>query len=130
KNGLRPRRTIIFAHWGAEEFGIIGSTEWCEANADHLRNNAVAYINLDMAAMGPNFGASAFPSLRPVIEFAAARVPAARKPEHTVLEAWAPQRDDGSRTPRFGDLGGGSDHVGFLCHLGIPSAGIGAGGSA
>lgn len=130
RNGLRPRRTIIFAHWGAEEFGIIGSTEWCEANADHLRNNAVAYINLDMAAMGPNFGASAFPSLRPVIEFAAARVPAARKPDHTILEAWAPQRDDGSRSPRFGDLGGGSDHVGFLCHLGIPSAGIGAGGSA
>ena len=34
------------------------------------------------------------------------------------------------RAPRLGDLGGGSDHVGFLCHLCIPSISLGAGGSA
>lgn len=26
----RPRRTIIFCSWGAEEYGLIGSTEWIE----------------------------------------------------------------------------------------------------
>ena len=28
--GWRPRRTIIFASWDAEEFGLLGSTEWAE----------------------------------------------------------------------------------------------------
>uniref|UniRef100_A0A8C0GEP5 Aminopeptidase NAALADL1 n=1 Tax=Chelonoidis abingdonii TaxID=106734 RepID=A0A8C0GEP5_CHEAB len=28
KEGWRPRRTIIFASWDAEEFGLLGSTEW------------------------------------------------------------------------------------------------------
>jgi len=26
----RPRRSIIFCSWGAEEYGLIGSTEWIE----------------------------------------------------------------------------------------------------
>ena len=26
----RPRRSIIFGSWGAEEFGLIGSTEYAE----------------------------------------------------------------------------------------------------
>lgn len=130
RQGFRPRRTLIFAHWGAEEFGIIGSTEWCEANADDLRANAVAYINLDMASMGPNFGASAFPSLRPVIESATKRIPQARSEAgQMIFDAWSRVNEQGARTVRFGDLGGGSDHVGFLCHLGVPSAGISAGGS-
>ncbi|QKK08391.1 MAG: M20/M25/M40 family metallo-hydrolase [Planctomycetota bacterium] len=81
ESGWRPERTVIFAAWGAEEFGIIGSTEWVEANADELREKAVAYINLDMASMGPNFGASASPSLRRLIEDAARDVPQARAGE-------------------------------------------------
>ncbi|XP_072332562.1 N-acetylated-alpha-linked acidic dipeptidase 2 isoform X3 [Scyliorhinus torazame] len=30
KEGWRPRRTVIFASWDAEEFGLLGSTEWAE----------------------------------------------------------------------------------------------------
>lgn len=30
--GWKPRRTIIFASWDAEEFGLLGSTEWAEVN--------------------------------------------------------------------------------------------------
>ncbi|OXB69743.1 UNVERIFIED_CONTAM: hypothetical protein H355_005519 [Colinus virginianus] len=30
--GWRPKRTIIFASWDAEEFGLLGSTEWAEVN--------------------------------------------------------------------------------------------------
>lgn len=30
--GWRPRRTIIFASWDAEEFGLLGSTEWAEVS--------------------------------------------------------------------------------------------------
>ena len=32
EEGWRPRRTVIFASWGAEEFGLIGSTEWVEVS--------------------------------------------------------------------------------------------------
>lgn len=31
----RPRRSIIFASWGAEEFGLIGSTEFTEVSEAH-----------------------------------------------------------------------------------------------
>ncbi|XP_055970578.1 glutamate carboxypeptidase 2 isoform X3 [Sorex fumeus] len=30
RKGWRPRRTILFASWDAEEFGLLGSTEWAE----------------------------------------------------------------------------------------------------
>lgn len=105
KAGERPLRTIIFAAWGAEEFGIIGSVEWVEAHREAIASQAVAYLNLDMASMGPNLGAAASPSLRASVE-----------------------RSTG--VARVGDPGGGSDHVGFLHHLAIPSVGLSAHGSA
>lgn len=30
--GWRPRRTVLFASWDAEEFGLLGSTEWAEVS--------------------------------------------------------------------------------------------------
>ena len=33
----RPRRSIIFAAWGASEFGNVGSGEWIEENFELLR---------------------------------------------------------------------------------------------
>uniref|UniRef100_A0A3Q2Z2J9 glutamate carboxypeptidase II n=1 Tax=Hippocampus comes TaxID=109280 RepID=A0A3Q2Z2J9_HIPCM len=50
--GWRPRRTIIFASWDAEEFGLLGSTEWAEDNAKLLQERAVAYINADSGIEG------------------------------------------------------------------------------
>ncbi|XP_010149172.1 PREDICTED: N-acetylated-alpha-linked acidic dipeptidase 2-like [Eurypyga helias] len=50
--GWRPRRTIIFASWDAEEFGLLGSTEWAEENARVLQERAVAYINADSSIEG------------------------------------------------------------------------------
>ena len=131
RDGRAPARTVVFAAWGAEEFGIIGSSEWVEANRDQLVRSAAMYINLDMASMGPDFGSSATPSLRPVISAAAKAVPQARAPGKTVYEAWIARGEDASLPglPRMGDLGGGSDHVAFLCHAGIPSASMSAGGS-
>lgn len=131
KAGERPRRSIVFAAWGAEEFGIIGSTEWVESRAEQLTRNAVAYINLDMAAMGPQFGASASGTLVSVITAAARETPQARDPSKTVLQEWtARTAKPGKSTPAIGAIGGGSDHVGFLFHCAIPSAGLGAGGSS
>ena len=47
--GTQPRRTITFAAWGAEEHGIIGSTEWVEGNRQRIVDGATLYINLDAA---------------------------------------------------------------------------------
>jgi N-acetylated-alpha-linked acidic dipeptidase len=125
KQGRVPQRTIVFAAWGAEEYGMIGSVEWCETHRDELMTNAVAYINLDAAAMGPDLGVAASPQLKRLIESAARAVPQARgEPGETAYQAWLGDRD---RVP-FGDLGGGSDHIGFYCHLGIPSCGLSAHG--
>ena len=63
KQGWKPRRTIILCSWDAEEYGLIGSTEWAEEFANDLREKAVAYLNLDAAVSGANFGASSVPSL-------------------------------------------------------------------
>lgn len=130
--GERPARTLVFCAWGAEEMGIIGSSEWVEANRERLERNAVAYINLDMASMGVDFGASASPSLRRLIAEVAREVPQARAPETRVFEAYlkrSPVPGDATR-PLIGELGGGSDHVGFLCHAGVPSMALNGGGSA
>ncbi|MDF1702896.1 MAG: M28 family peptidase, partial [Planctomycetota bacterium] len=124
--GHRPARTIVFANWGAEEYGIIGSTEWVEAHAQALGAHAVAYVNLDMAAMGPNFRSAAAPILKQVIEGASRVVPQARAAEESVHQRWTA---NGTKVASFGNLGGGSDHVGFYCHLGVPSCSLGAGGS-
>jgi N-acetylated-alpha-linked acidic dipeptidase len=132
KAGWKPERSIVFGAWGAEEFGIIGSTEWVEANRAALETGGIAYLNLDMASMGLDFGSSASPSLRTVITDAARVVPQAGVLDaRSVLEAWCARAPDPALpgTPKFGDLGGGSDHVGFLCHAGIASASLSAGGS-
>ncbi len=47
ETGWRPARTIILAAWDAEEWGLIGSTEWAEKHARELREKTVAYINSD-----------------------------------------------------------------------------------
>lgn len=131
RKGLRPRRDLVFAAWGAEEHGIVGSVEWIEAHREPLSRGAVAYLNADMAAMGPDFGSAADPFLKPVLAAAAALVPHPDPTRGTVLEDWIarnPDPEDPAR-PRFGDLGGGSDHVGFTTHLVVPSASVSAGGS-
>ena len=63
KQGWKPRRTIVFCSWDAEEYGLVGSTEWAEELASELKEKAVAYLNLDAAVSGAHFGASSVPSL-------------------------------------------------------------------
>jgi N-acetylated-alpha-linked acidic dipeptidase len=118
--GLAPRRTIVFAGWDGEEWGMIGSTEWVEEHAEVLASGAVAYLNQDMIA-GPRFGASGSPSLKPLIRAAASAVPSEAG---TLRDQWA--RSDS--TLSIGNLGGGSDFAGFYHHLGLPSASHGFGG--
>jgi len=71
RGGWRPSRSILFASWDAEEFTLTSSTEWGEQHESSLQRNAVAYLNVDSAASGPNLAVAAVPALNAVIEEAA-----------------------------------------------------------
>ena len=126
--GRRPKRTIVFATWDAEEWGLIGSTEYVEEDAARLTSGAVAYLNQDVAAQGPSFGGGGSPSLRAVLRDVVKGIddPSGRG---TVYSAW---RSGGAvadtAEPSMGDPGGGSDFAGFYNHLGIPHLDWGFGG--
>jgi N-acetylated-alpha-linked acidic dipeptidase len=129
RDGQRPRRTIVFASWDAEEFTLTSSTEWGEQHAEELTRNAVAYLNVDSAASGPNLAVSAVPSLNRVITDAAQQVrdPKLRIPiaaawrERAARERGALPTGDGASLIN-NRLGSGSDYTVFLNHLGIPIA--------
>ncbi len=146
KSGWKPKRTIVFCSWDAEEEGLIGSTEFAEQHADELRN-AVAYFNMDVAVAGPNFGASSVPSLKQYLREVSQAVPSPKG--GSVYDQWkiATQKREKDReanhalggAPRdpnavvtkdvnVGDLGSGSDYTPFLQHLGVPSTDIGSSG--
>lgn len=135
KQGWKPRRTIILGSWDAEEYGLIGSTEWVEENADELRTKAVAYLNVDVAVSGPHFGASAVPSLAKLIRNATRDVKDP-KTGKTIYQQWQDrtreQRPESEQEQqgeaRIGALGSGSDYTPFLQHLGIASTDMGFGG--
>jgi N-acetylated-alpha-linked acidic dipeptidase len=127
--GWRPRRTIVFASWDAEEFTLTTSTEWGEQHADALRERAVAYLNVDSAASGPNFTASAVPALNEVLAQTAqvvrdpvtgASIAASVRDRRTRERGSLPTGDSGELVGNR--LGSGSDYTVFLNHLGIPVA--------
>jgi len=136
-DGWRPKRTIIFGSWDAEEEGLIGSTEWVEQHAQAL-DHAVAYFNVDVAVSGPDFTAAAVPSLKQFMREIAKSVPS--PVGNTVYQEWRANRHSenehrASNAPavpgeevRVSDLGSGSDFTPFLQHAGVPSTDIGSGG--
>ena len=126
KQGIWPERSIIFAAWGAEEFGIIGSTEWVEGHDNEMGGKIVSYVNLDMAAMGPNLSLALTPELTQVAKDCAAMIPAAGDPSNSALSVML---SNNKSDTLFGTLGGGSDHVGFVCRMVVPAIAISAGGS-
>jgi N-acetylated-alpha-linked acidic dipeptidase len=131
KKGFRPRRTILFGSWDAEEYTLTGSTEWGEQFADDLRKNAVVCLNVDAATSGQNFTVSAVPALVPALVQATQAVedPATGR---SVYGRWKDQPKSSnvrsydvtsatSGPAPFGVLGGGSDFMVFLQHDGVPS---------
>ena len=126
--GRRPRRTIIFATWDAEEWGLIGSTEYVEQDSARLTSGAVAYLNQDVAAQGPNFGSGGSPSLRATMRDIVKVVqdPSGRG---SIYMTWRERTGVAEGVePAMGDPGGGSDFAGFYNHLGIPHLDWGFGG--
>ena len=129
KAGVRPKRTLIFATWDAEEWGLLGSTEYVEDDSLRLARGAVAYLNQDDVVQGPNFGSGGSPSLRSLIRDVAKGVP---NPGGggSIYDAWRRRAKlaADSLEPEMGDPGGGSDFAGFYNHHGIPILDWGFGG--
>lgn len=126
--GRRPKRTIIFATWDAEEWGLIGSTEYVEEESARLTSGGVAYLNQDVAVGGPSFGSGGSPSLRAVLRDVVKGIddPSGRG---TIYAAWRTGAAVADTVePSMGDPGGGSDFAGFYNHLGIPHLDWGFGG--
>jgi N-acetylated-alpha-linked acidic dipeptidase len=136
REGHRPRRSIVFASWDAEEWHLTGSTEWGEQFADDLRKNGIAYLNVDASTSGPNFNVGAVASLNQMIVETARDVtdPASGT---SLLAAWgASLAGAGDRVIGGGAsttvltkqaidypgnaLGSGSDYTVFLNFLGLP----------
>lgn len=126
--GWRPRRTLVFATWDAEEWGLVGSTEYVEDDSLRLMRGAVAYLNQDVSASGPSFGGGGSPSLRALLRDVARSVPDPSG-AGSVYEVWRGRsRVPEGEEPAMGDPGGGSDFAGFYNHLGIPHSDWGFGG--
>ena len=53
RGGVRPKRSIVFASWDAEEFTLTSSTEWGEQFESMLKEKAIAYVNVDSSTSGP-----------------------------------------------------------------------------
>lgn len=119
--GWRPLRSIEFMSWDAEEYNLIGSTEFVEKNVDSLRENAFAYINLDTVVSGPEFRASGSPPLQKSLYRAMNRV---TDPNFntTLKDLWD------RRGAKLEGLGAGSDYVAFQDIAGTSSLDLEFGG--
>jgi N-acetylated-alpha-linked acidic dipeptidase len=129
KAGMRPKRTIVFATWDAEEWGLMGSTEYAEDDSLRLTKNAVAYFNQDVAAQGPRFGGGGSPSLRATLRDVARAVPDPNGRGSVYAEWRRASAVSDTVEPPMGDPGGGSDFAPFYNHLGIPIVEWGFGGA-
>jgi len=136
EHGWKPRRTIVYALWDGEEPGLLGSTEWVEAHADVLRQNAAVYINSDSNQRGLLSVGGSHTLERFVNEIV--RQIADPETKLTVAERWRAKRlakatlADRHEIRARPDvpieaLGSGSDYTPFLQHLGIASLNLGYG---
>jgi N-acetylated-alpha-linked acidic dipeptidase len=138
KTGWKPRRTIIYCAWDAEEPGLIGSTEWVETHSAELSEKAVAYINSDGNSRGFLFAAGSHTFETLVTEVA--RDVTDPQTRTSILERSQARQAVNTENMKtrleilnrknlvLGALGSGSDYSAFLQHLGIPSLNIGFGG--
>ena len=137
KQGWRPKRTIIYCAWDAEEPGLVGSTEWVEAHVDELREHGVAYINSDSMSRG-YLNVAGSHTLQTFMNQVAQDVTDPEKgisvwqrSQAHLLAAASPGEREGLRTRTswpIDALGTGSDYTAFLDFAGVASINLGYSG--
>jgi len=116
KVGWKPLRTIKLASWDGEEYGLLGSVEWVEDNEKWIRENVVAYLNLDIGSTGPNLRVSSNDLVKNLISDATKRVvdpkSGAEGKNASIYDRWNKQ---------VNSVGSGSDFAPFQDFIGVPS---------
>jgi len=138
KQGWKPKRTLIYCAWDAEEPGLMGSTEWVEDHALELQSKAVAYINSDGNGRGflgveGSHGLSNFVTdiSKSVVDPQAGVSVFERQKANSATNASAIKSKKEifeATTYPLGAMGSGSDYSSFIQHLGVPALNIGYGG--
>ncbi|MGB5227325.1 MAG: M28 family metallopeptidase [Eudoraea sp.] len=128
KKGQRPKRTIVYCAWDAEEPGLIGSTEWVEHHKEELQKKAVAYINTDGNGRG-FFNAGGSHTLQTLVSEVANAVTDPQKGVSIKERKIARDMINGGNNKfKLYALGSGSDYTPFIQHAGIASLNLGFGG--
>ena len=142
KTGWKPKRTIVYTSWDAEEPMLLGSTEWAETHADELQKKAILYINSDGNSRGvlnvggsedlEKFAGQVMADLTDpetglkVADRRRARLQLASGNDH--MRFMARVADDPAKDMPIEALGSGSDYTPFLQHLGVATLDFGFGG--
>jgi N-acetylated-alpha-linked acidic dipeptidase len=123
KQGWRPKRTVLFAIWDAEEFGLIGSTEWVEKHSGEIDKKLVAYLNSDMNGKGK----LEMQGSHTLESFMAEVLRDVKEPEgsRSLFDSFAPPKGDSTPEFHIGPMGSGSDYTAFIHHLGVSSLNLG-----
>uniref|UniRef100_F6R919 Aminopeptidase NAALADL1 n=1 Tax=Macaca mulatta TaxID=9544 RepID=F6R919_MACMU len=129
KGTWRPRRSIVFASWGAEEFGLIGSTEFTEEFFNKLQERTVAYINVDIAVFAnATLRVQGTPPVQSVVFSATKEIRSPGPGDLSIYDNWIRYFNRSSPVyglvPSLGSLGAGSDYAPFIHFLGISSMDI------
>lgn len=128
KAGNKPKRTIIYFAWDAEEPGLIGSTEWVEGHQDELKNKGVAYINTDSNGRG-FLGAGGSHTLQAMVKQVGEGVKDPQTGVSVVTRSNAAMLVNGKEGGfKLSALGSGSDYTPFIQHTGVASLNLGYGG--
>jgi N-acetylated-alpha-linked acidic dipeptidase len=146
RTGWKPKRTLVYLSWDAEEPMLLGSTEWAEQHADELKQKGLIYINTDGNGRG-FLGAEGSHSLQSMVSDVAkdvvdpqtgvsvdarrragALTDAASSSAGERAKAIAKAAADPSKDIPLDPLGSGSDYSAFLQHLGLAALNVGYGG--
>jgi N-acetylated-alpha-linked acidic dipeptidase len=156
KKGWRPRRSLVYASWDGEEYGLVGSTEYAEQYGPKLQQEVALMLNVDSAVGGSTLEMGGIPSMRDLLLESAATVTdprtgkslkdgwlarsksawATEEPVYLDESLWKEAGQQAAKTadnagrfsPKLGDLGSGSDYTAYVDHLGIPAADVDFGG--
>jgi N-acetylated-alpha-linked acidic dipeptidase len=114
--GHRPKRTVVFANWDAEEQLLGGSTSWALDHRDELRKDGVVYVNVDSSAAGSAFEPGAVPSLADFVREVARAV---NDPDSggSVYDAWVARSETGEA--KVDKIVGATDYTAFLGNIGM-----------
>ncbi|NHF58049.1 M28 family peptidase [Flavobacteriaceae bacterium TP-CH-4] len=128
RKGNKPKRTLVYCAWDAEEPGLIGSTEWVEDHKEELQRKVVAYINTDGNGRG-FLGAGGSHSLQQMVGEVASAVIDPQKGVSIKERRSAVNLVNGGKEEfELYALGSGSDYTPFIQHAGIASLNLGFGG--